>query len=142
MQVDRFLFQNKERVSLMECLHLDKVNINLIHLKDVILILRGYCHALESKKKSVTSRLKTASTNIYIHKQFFITCCTPKACGRGQAQGFTSISDNRELECSECQDTTSVWLCVTCGALNCGRSVLWKWFQANKYACFLGDSST
>ena len=70
MQVDRFLFQNKERVALMECLHLDKVNINLIHLKDVILILRGYCHALESKKKSVTSRLKTASTNIYIHKQF------------------------------------------------------------------------
>ena len=52
MQVDRFLFQNKERVALMECLHLDKVNINLIHLKDVILILRRYCHALESEKVS------------------------------------------------------------------------------------------
>ena len=47
-----------------------------------------------------------------------------KACGRGQAQGFASISDNCEFECSECQDTTSVWLCVTCGALNCGRSVI------------------
>ena len=141
MQVDRFLFQNTERVSLMECLHLDKVNINLIHLKDVILILRGYCHALESKKVSdikIENRFYK-----HLHPQtIFITCCTPKACGRGQAQGFTSISDNRELECSECQDTTSVWLCVTCGALNCGRYVLWKWFQAKKYACFLGDNCT
>jgi len=47
-----------------------------------------------------------------------------KACGKGQAQAFASISDSTcELECSECKDTTSVWLCVTCGALNCGRYV-------------------
>ena len=55
---------------------------------------------------------------------FSTTLLHLKACGRGQAQGFASISDNCEFECSECQDTTSVWLCVTCGALNCGRSVI------------------
>merc|ERR1719210_2495743 len=46
-----------------------------------------------------------------------------KACGKGQAQAFSSISEEGDLECSECQDTTSVWICVTCGSLNCGRYV-------------------
>ena len=27
------------------------------------------------------------------------------------------------FECGECGATESVWLCVTCGALNCGRYI-------------------
>ena len=28
-----------------------------------------------------------------------------------------------KLECGECGATDSVWICVTCGALNCGRYI-------------------
>lgn len=47
-----------------------------------------------------------------------------KVCGRGQAQTFPSVSNvTTDFLCSECNDASSVWLCVTCGALNCGRYV-------------------
>ena len=42
--------------------------------------------------------------------------------GRAGAPAFPALADvATEWRCAECADTSSVWLCVTCGALNCGR---------------------
>ena len=41
---------------------------------------------------------------------------------------------------SDFKDTTSVWLCVTCGALNCGRSFLFQIKTQPPYEC--GDLAT
>jgi len=48
-----------------------------------------------------------------------------RVCKNGfQASNFPVLTDpTTKLECGECGDTTSVWLCVSCGALNCGRYI-------------------
>merc|ERR1719509_677346 len=44
--------------------------------------------------------------------------------GRAGAPAFPALADvATEWRCAECADTSSVWLCVTCGVLNCGRYV-------------------
>ena len=41
-----------------------------------------------------------------------------------QASNFPSLTDLKsKLECGECGDTSSVWVCISCGALNCGRYI-------------------
>lgn len=40
------------------------------------------------------------------------------------APSWPSLTDpGVKLECGECGATESVWICVTCGALNCGRYI-------------------
>lgn len=47
-----------------------------------------------------------------------------RVCGRGPAPTFSALQDlTADFLCAECSDASSVWLCVTCGALNCGRYV-------------------
>lgn len=47
-----------------------------------------------------------------------------RVCGRGQPAAFPATTHIQEdYRCAECGDTSSVWICVTCGALNCGRYV-------------------
>ena len=49
-----------------------------------------------------------------------------RICGKNgfQASNFPCLTDiSSKLECGECGDTSSVWLCVSCGALNCGRYI-------------------
>jgi len=36
---------------------------------------------------------------------------------------FTSLESSDSLRCSECGAKESVWLCITCGELSCGRYV-------------------
>ena len=44
--------------------------------------------------------------------------------GGGTAPSWTSLMDpSVKLECGECGASESVWICVTCGALNCGRYI-------------------
>jgi len=43
--------------------------------------------------------------------------------GRTNQQSWPALNDSLEWSCGECADPSSVWLCVTCGALNCGRYV-------------------
>ena len=41
-----------------------------------------------------------------------------------QASSFPSLTELKsKLECGECGDTSSVWVCISCGALNCGRYI-------------------
>ena len=44
--------------------------------------------------------------------------------GGGTVPGWPSLTDpSVKLECGECRATESVWICVTCSALNCGRYI-------------------
>jgi len=46
-----------------------------------------------------------------------------KVCNSGSVN-FPSLQDKlTPFQCGECGDTGSVWICVTCGSLNCGRYV-------------------
>ena len=36
---------------------------------------------------------------------------------------LTILESIEELKCSECVSKESVWLCITCGVLSCGRYV-------------------
>ena len=49
-----------------------------------------------------------------------------RVCGKNgfQSSNFPALTEmSARLECGECGDTSSVWLCLTCGALNCGRYI-------------------
>ena len=44
--------------------------------------------------------------------------------GGGTVPSWPSLTDpSVKLECGECRATESVWICVTCSALNCGRYI-------------------
>jgi len=50
-----------------------------------------------------------------------------KLCGRVNGPAgisFPCLQDlKNNFQCGDCQDENSVWICVTCGSLNCGRYV-------------------
>ena len=45
-----------------------------------------------------------------------------KLCGRAGTV-FPCLADGKRFRCGECGTEQSIWLCVTCGATNCGRYV-------------------
>jgi len=48
-----------------------------------------------------------------------------KLCGKsGSGINFPCLQDlKNNFQCGECKEGSSIWICVTCGSLNCGRYV-------------------
>lgn len=90
-------------------------------LKYIVLLFNRYNHRIAFKP--IKTLIKTDSENNY----FQMECAhLEKLCGRGNGSGinFPCLQDlKNNFQCGDCKDENSVWICVTCGSLNCGRYV-------------------